>query len=93
MEIDHVDRAEKVDHRVWSWAKARRDVELAKCQVLCHEHHLEKTIRESSHPTTVPHGTNVRYLYGCHCGPCCEAHTIEKRRWRTARREAGLSAT
>jgi hypothetical protein len=23
MEIDHIDRATKADHRIWSWSKAR----------------------------------------------------------------------
>jgi hypothetical protein len=43
LEIDHIDPKTKVSHTVWSWAKTRREAELAKCQVLCYEHHLEKT--------------------------------------------------
>src|SRR2546429_2497809 len=43
LEVDHVDPAKKVSHRVWSWAEPRRLAELAKCQVLCHDCHGEKT--------------------------------------------------
>lgn len=93
MEIDHVDRAEKISHRIWSWSRSRLDAELAKCQALCHVHHLEKTVGEMSYPTDVPHGENTRYLYGCRCIPCCDAHTITKREWRAARRAAGLPVT
>jgi hypothetical protein len=35
LELHHRDPAEKVSHRIWSWAPARRDAELAKCDVLC----------------------------------------------------------
>lgn len=50
LECDHIDRATKPGpdaHKVWSWSKARMDVELAKCQVLCHDCHLTKTMAEN----------------------------------------------
>jgi len=43
LEIDHVDAKRKVHHTIWSWSKARREKELAKCQVLCRKHHKEKS--------------------------------------------------
>jgi len=46
LEVDHIDPSEKEDHRIWSWSKERRDRELEKCQVLCHECHKEKTASE-----------------------------------------------
>ena len=51
LELDHIDPRAKVDHKIWSWSAARREVELAKCQVLCHPCHLAKTKehRESPH--------------------------------------------
>jgi 5-methylcytosine-specific restriction endonuclease McrA len=42
LEVDHVDPASKVSHRIWSWSDARRAIELAKCQVLCATCHNEK---------------------------------------------------
>jgi 5-methylcytosine-specific restriction endonuclease McrA len=47
LQVDHRDPALKVDHKVWSWSEERRAAELAKCQVLCKQCHLEKTVTES----------------------------------------------
>lgn len=47
LELDHIDRNEKEDHNVWSWSEERRQKELAKCQVLCYDCHLEKTRKEN----------------------------------------------
>ena len=43
LELDHVDPSTKVTSSIWTWAEARRNTELAKCQVLCHLCHLQKT--------------------------------------------------
>ena len=42
LEIHHRDSSEKVDHKVWSWAKQRRDTELAKCEVVCRDCHEDE---------------------------------------------------
>ncbi len=34
LEMHHIDRTEKEEHRIFSWSKARREVELVKCVVL-----------------------------------------------------------
>ena len=41
-------------------------VELAKCQLLCQPHHLEKTIRERS----VGHGEGLTGKRNCRCELC-----------------------
>lgn len=43
LEVDHVDPTKKVSHRVWEWSVARREAELAKCVVRCHDCHVKKT--------------------------------------------------
>ncbi len=58
LEIDHIDPLSKHPaliktgyngaQSVWSWSQTRRDAELAKCQVLCKEHHKAKTISEQT---------------------------------------------
>lgn len=58
LEIDHIDPLTKHPalikigyngaQSVWSWSQKRRDQELAKCQVLCKEHHKAKTISEQT---------------------------------------------
>jgi hypothetical protein len=44
--MDHVDPATKEHHSIWSWRKDRREIELAKCQVLCFECHKQKSANE-----------------------------------------------
>lgn len=85
LEIDHINPATKIDNAIWSWSKVRREAELAKCQVLCHDCHLLKTKSELSRDT--PHGVN-RYKsrrHRCRCDICREAHRIQ-----AAQRRAGL---
>jgi hypothetical protein len=77
LEIDHIDPAIKDPKlkgkagtgRLWSWSEPRREAELAKCQVLCHSHHLMKTHGWES--PELPHGRQ-RYEYGCRCDICRE---------------------
>lgn len=85
LEVDHINREEKEDHNVWSWAKARREAELAKCQVLCAVCHNEKTTKENSRP--IEHGVYAGYTRGCRCDRCRQA----KREYQRARRATGLT--
>ena len=79
LQVDHVDRNEKVDHRVWSWSKARRARELKKCQVLCTDCHKKKTASEKWRP--IPHGTDAGYSRNkCRCDRCCFAHHEKRQR-------------
>jgi 5-methylcytosine-specific restriction endonuclease McrA len=83
LEVDHIERHTKVDHKVWSWSQARREAELAKCQVLCESCHLEKTLAEI--PGRVC-GTNSAYVdrngKGCRCPECTAAHAQAAREYR-----------
>lgn len=76
LEVDHVDPNSKTDHKVWSWAEPRMLAELAKCQALCHQCHLEKTIKQLSTPLI--HGLISSYMkHGCRC-ELCRATNIRK---------------
>jgi 5-methylcytosine-specific restriction endonuclease McrA len=89
LEVDHIDPDKKVSHRVWSWSNQRREIELSKCQVLCHTHHVEKTNRDNGESVIV-HGTNWGYIgYKCRCRPCTDAHVKinNEWRWQTGRRK------
>lgn len=73
LEVDHVDPEQKVSHRIWSWSAARRTAELAKCQILCTDCHLTKTLEQRKIPE---HGTVSRYSgkQKCRCEPCKAAN-------------------
>jgi hypothetical protein len=70
LEVHHRDKHLKVSHNVWSWSKSRRDAELAKCDVLCHEHHRVETKKQR--PWT--HGDSGYHRGGCRCDVCRAGH-------------------
>ncbi len=70
LELDHIDPTTKVHHAIWSWTAARREAEIAKCQVLCKSCHWLKTVEDMKY-YEVKHGTSTMYDYqGCRCDPC-----------------------
>jgi hypothetical protein len=75
LEIDHIDPKTKISSKIWSWSEDRRNVELAKCQVLCYDCHLYKTIE--SRRSNPDHGTIAKYKhksFPCKCDKCKEAN-------------------
>lgn len=59
LEFDHIDRATKLFAigAMWQMSWSMLTAELAKCQLLCKEHHLEKSKQENSftgRPSSVP---------------------------------------
>lgn len=87
LEVDHIDSSQKIDHKVWSWSRKRRDAELAKCQVLCRTCHLAKSREYGEQPQAVTHGVCRMYeKYGCRCAPCTKAHTDYQRSWRDSKK-------
>lgn len=74
LELDHIDPSQKVTHRIWSSSDAKREAEIAKCQVLCSECHKGKS-REQLPITrgfrAYRHGTASMYKHHrCRCGLC-----------------------
>ncbi len=89
LEVDHVDPAEKVTNSVWSWSASRREIELAKCQVLCHACHLAKT--SDWRRSFVRHGSDTMYSnFGCRCDECKLARKTAKAATRARRKSLGL---
>jgi len=68
LELHHVNPEEKENHKVFSWAKVRREIELAKCIVLCHGCHRVET--NNQRPAQHIHGTTTEYRNGCRCELC-----------------------
>lgn len=85
LEFDHVDPATKIldissaIHReCWSWIRLKD--ELDKCQLLCNEHHLVKTVESYGEQ---PCGTYWKYRkYKCRCQPCVVANSEQLAKWK-----------
>lgn len=84
LELDHIDPAEKSTHNIWSWSAKRRATELAKCQVLCSDCHLEKTLEQRP---KAQHGGLGMYKRGCRCDACVERNRARVRLQRARHSE------
>jgi len=77
LELDHIDPATKVGHKIWSWSAERRAAEIAKCQPLCRDCHRAKSMAERT--VHHEHGTTGFYHRGCRCDDCRAANTAYRR--------------
>lgn len=84
LEFDHIDPATKLhaitDMKCHSEAKFRAEV--AKCQLLCKPHHVEKTRREQQ---TEVHGT-AGMAKRCKCAECRAYGVRQTQRYRARKR-------
>lgn len=80
LQIDHVDPALKKIKlgKMWSIAEDRYLSELRKCQLLCGEHHRQKSRTEQS----VPHGGGVAGKRNCRCAECAPLKNAYQKRYR-----------
>ena len=72
LQLHHTDRANKSDHKIWSWAEKRRLAEIEKCIIICKLCHASIHNEEKRRP--VKHGTSSAYASGCRCEYCRQAH-------------------
>lgn len=85
LEVDHIDRTQKVTHSVWGWGEAKRDIELAKCQVLCKKCHKEKTFVDLY--SNVPEHGPRTYRRGCRCDICRESAVKRMAEYRNRKKQ------
>lgn len=80
LQVDHIDPALKTMSfdRMTMVSEVRFLAELVKCQLLCEEHHIEKTARENG----VPHGGGVSGKRNCRCAPCKAQKAEYMRVWK-----------
>lgn len=81
LEVHHRDKSVKVDHKVWSWSREKRDTELKKCDVLCHSCHAMTHKPERVRP--VVHGTRSGYKKGCRCDACRDHQINRVANWKS----------
>lgn len=85
LEFDHIDPTKKEYNIAKVWANDAKVIpELKKCQLLCFEHHLEKTKREQSlSKQKRAHGKVSEYSrYKCRCALCTAAFSAWKKDYR-----------
>ncbi len=94
LQLDHINRADKISHRIWSWSKERIISEMNKCQILCKNCHRVKTTKENSIPG-IFHGTRRQYYRGCRCADCRRVEQIRMRKYRLelARKRIGQKSS
>lgn len=88
LEVDHKDpKTKKCNPRaIWSRSKSFREVELAKCQVLCADCHKTKSDAEQTFP--LEHGHYHRgYGKGCRCEKCTSSVAPYWRAYRARKSE------
>lgn len=89
LEIDHIDPSLKSFpvSKMWSVREEVFWEEVEKCQLLCREHHVAKTIRDRGFNSRDQHGTYVCYRHGkCRCDKCRKASRDQSRRCREKKR-------
>jgi hypothetical protein len=94
LEIDHIDPKEKSFGlgKLWSVSWERFEAELKKCQLLCKEHHIDKTLADRGQRRAEgTHGTLSSYRY-CRCSLCKAAWNKWSRQYRRRRRQSGRDA-
>jgi 5-methylcytosine-specific restriction endonuclease McrA len=79
LEFDHVNPATKTMNisKMWTAPEEKFQFELAKCQLLCRPHHIEKTLNDRGlKAARGTHGTLAAYRY---CGPpkCEECKAVK----------------
>ena len=83
LEFDHIDETTKIFNIGGNLLKSEKELvsELDKCQLLCHDCHLTKTLAHKGH-NRATHGTYTMYNnHKCRCKQCRLAWAAYYRRW------------
>lgn len=88
LEFDHIDASKKkynIAKILSTHSRIKVAEEMAKCQLLCEDHHLIKTIREED-ISIVEHGGGVSGKRNCLCDPCRLKKNEYMRNWKRKKR-------
>ena len=93
-EFDHIDPSTKsivlTRLLIGNWGDVLE--EARKCQILCHDCHLSKTLKEKGQSRIIVDGrivkhSNVAYVYGCRCDECTKDHRDYQREYMKRQRD------
>lgn len=91
LELDHKEKKDKSFNitQHWSYSLEIYDKELEKCQLLCHDCHVQKSFESKDWgkgygPTD--HGSSSMYKLGCRCRSCKNAYNKVTREYRQLQR-------
>lgn len=91
LDFDHIDAASKTFEISIGirngYGRARIEAELAKCQLLCHTCHVEKSL-ECGDVRVVEHGGGKTGKRNCYCPPCRAKKNEYMREFKKAKRAA-----
>lgn len=85
LEMDHIDPSTKTVEvsRFCSMSRVRFLEELKLCQLLCYDHHKQKTVRERS----VEHGGGLTGKKNCRCELCAPLKNAYSRQFKRKKRK------
>lgn len=90
LEVDHIDyKTKSFDPLTSLGSRSLSSIttELEKCQLLCRDCHVQKSIEEQGRNTRHDHGTFAAYRHGkCRCSLCREANKLNTQKYRDKRR-------
>lgn len=84
LEFDHIDASQKkynIGKILSTHSKQKVEEEMARCQLLCKECHLEKTIREED-IYIVDHGEGLTGKKSCYCSLCGPLKSAYNKRYK-----------
>lgn len=90
LQFDHIDRALKefeISRMFRNRSRKSVILELDKCQLLCADHHREKTSEEMG----VEHGGGLSGKKNCKCDPCRKRKNEYMREWKRNRKPASIA--
>jgi hypothetical protein len=90
LEFDHIDRTQKAGNigKLWSYSETRWREEIAKCQLLCYEHHIDKSFEAGDFKgPRAEHGSFAMYRHKkCRCNLCKAANAKMSREYKARRK-------
>jgi hypothetical protein len=90
LELDHIDPSTKIETiaKIWSYSKKNFESEVEKCQLLCTNCHILKSIENGDVLPRTTHGTLTMYKrHNCRCEKCKEKNNSYSREYKKKKKK------